>query len=599
MPPHAFGADWDVSGEEQQKYGPMFDSLGPVNGKLSGDQVRQVLMNSRLPMPALAQIWELADVDKDGQLDKAEFCVALHLVYKALRNEPLPAQLPLSLAPPNKRHLVATAGSRRQSAVLHSGAASPAPRYAMSQASRTSSIQSLNRSVIDSIHDAGSPANAFRSCIDPKNLDLLDMSTTEADFTRFDTDFDGFVNGGDVKEPLIASGLPQMVLAKLWAFVDVNHSGRLNHAQFTLLIQLVKECRQGIVLPDVLPFHLSQWLMTATTNKVQLPQNPKIDELNEEIAGQREERRKAEQESLQLDADTSVKNAEIKNAEIELQTLTATVKQLRNQRVEAAKRLADLDDKILRLESQCEELAKRLKTEEERVESVKEEIKSAEQNQDAEQKIVDSLRDELRQLDIKHAQEAGALTRENAEMERIVDELTRVERHVDTNKDDVERLEKMVDEVQKELDAAEQIDSPTGDEGVLFRQFPPVSNNGAITVPGSQSSTGARVPPRPTQGPTMGGGGDASRPLYDTIPVDPFKSDPFENVDHTQSGGFGDPFAGTTAGGAVDPFGADPFGSSAFTASNASVTQTNGTTATTTGGASSFANFANFAQFAS
>lgn len=65
-----------------------------------------------------------------------------------------------------------------------------------------------------------------------------------------------------------------------------------------------------------------------------------------------------------------------------MNTLHATVKQLRNQKGEATKRLSDLDDKILQLESSCEELTKRLKAEEDRVQSTKEEIKSAEQNQE-------------------------------------------------------------------------------------------------------------------------------------------------------------------------------------------------------------------------
>jgi Ca2+-binding EF-hand superfamily protein len=68
-----------------------------------------------------------------------------------------------------------------------------------------------------------------------KNLDLLDTTATEPDFTRFDTDMDGFVDGADVKEPLMASGLPQQLLARIWSLVDTSRSGRLNLVQFTLL----------------------------------------------------------------------------------------------------------------------------------------------------------------------------------------------------------------------------------------------------------------------------------------------------------------------------------------------------------------------------
>jgi len=35
-------------------------------------------------------------------------------------------------------------------------------------------------------------------------------------FTRADTDRDGFVNGAEIKDIFLQSGLPQMVLAHIW-----------------------------------------------------------------------------------------------------------------------------------------------------------------------------------------------------------------------------------------------------------------------------------------------------------------------------------------------------------------------------------------------
>ena len=48
-------------------------------------QVRQVMMGSKLAMPILGKIWDLADIDRDGFLDRFEFTVAMHLVYRALQ----------------------------------------------------------------------------------------------------------------------------------------------------------------------------------------------------------------------------------------------------------------------------------------------------------------------------------------------------------------------------------------------------------------------------------------------------------------------------------------------------------------------------------
>ena len=38
-------------------------------------QVREVLLNSKLPMDTLGRIWDLSDMDKDGFLDRDEFTI--------------------------------------------------------------------------------------------------------------------------------------------------------------------------------------------------------------------------------------------------------------------------------------------------------------------------------------------------------------------------------------------------------------------------------------------------------------------------------------------------------------------------------------------
>ena len=49
----------------------------------------------------LAQIWNLADIDKDGKLDKKEFSIACYLIKKVLTSSQsssiLPSKLPSSL----------------------------------------------------------------------------------------------------------------------------------------------------------------------------------------------------------------------------------------------------------------------------------------------------------------------------------------------------------------------------------------------------------------------------------------------------------------------------------------------------------------------
>ena len=86
-----------VKPDEKRKYDMLFDQLKPANGLLPGDKVRNVMLGSKLPMSMLGKIWDLADQDKDGMLDRYEFTVSMHLVYRALQGDMIPDQLPLEL----------------------------------------------------------------------------------------------------------------------------------------------------------------------------------------------------------------------------------------------------------------------------------------------------------------------------------------------------------------------------------------------------------------------------------------------------------------------------------------------------------------------
>ena len=48
----------------------------------------------------------MADLDKDGKLDFAEFVIMTHILFVNRKGVPLPAELPKSLIPPSKAHLV-------------------------------------------------------------------------------------------------------------------------------------------------------------------------------------------------------------------------------------------------------------------------------------------------------------------------------------------------------------------------------------------------------------------------------------------------------------------------------------------------------------
>ncbi|KAG5275537.1 hypothetical protein AALO_G00121440 [Alosa alosa] len=99
----AIDAPWAVKADEKVKFDAIFESLSPVGGMLTGDKVKPVLLNSKLPVDVLGRVWELSDIDRDGMLDRDEFAVAMYLVYRALEKETVPMSLPPALVPLSKR----------------------------------------------------------------------------------------------------------------------------------------------------------------------------------------------------------------------------------------------------------------------------------------------------------------------------------------------------------------------------------------------------------------------------------------------------------------------------------------------------------------
>jgi len=86
-----------INPELKAKYETQFRLLCPAGDYLSGDQAKQIMLQSGLPPMILANIWSLADVDADGRMDINEFSIALHLIALKLKGVELPRTLPSTL----------------------------------------------------------------------------------------------------------------------------------------------------------------------------------------------------------------------------------------------------------------------------------------------------------------------------------------------------------------------------------------------------------------------------------------------------------------------------------------------------------------------
>ncbi|KAH7155049.1 hypothetical protein B0J13DRAFT_582212 [Dactylonectria estremocensis] len=110
MSPQATGAnDWVVTLADKARFDQIYADLDKTNkGYITGEEAVPFLSQSNLPEDTLAQIWDLSDINSQGQLNRDQFAVAMYLIrqQRGGRSVPLPSALPLNLVPPSFRNHV-------------------------------------------------------------------------------------------------------------------------------------------------------------------------------------------------------------------------------------------------------------------------------------------------------------------------------------------------------------------------------------------------------------------------------------------------------------------------------------------------------------
>ncbi|XP_077246900.1 uncharacterized protein LOC143886702 [Tasmannia lanceolata] len=98
------------------------------DGKITGEQARNLFLSWRLPREVLKQVWDLSDQDNDSMLSLREFCTALYLMERYREGRPFPAVLPSGIG---LDELFPTAG---QPATAYRGATwQPSPGFQQQQ----------------------------------------------------------------------------------------------------------------------------------------------------------------------------------------------------------------------------------------------------------------------------------------------------------------------------------------------------------------------------------------------------------------------------------------------------------------------------------
>lgn len=369
--------DWSIATADRIKYEQMFESMGPENGLIPGNKVRNKLMESKLKIEVLGRIWDLADQDKDGSLDKHEFVIAWHLVCVALGRRIVPSTLPPILAKPK--------GGNEEFVAVFPDRISPPPVVPPLPAA----VQKPGRPPVPmavavqpaSLIDIGGPLLSSAPIASNEwVVTVMQKLRFDEIFEKADQDHDGLVSGGEIKDVFLKSGLPTKVLADIWGLCDTASSGKLTREQFALAMWMVERKQKENIdppqqlAPNMIPPSLRPKVVQQTTTPAPMtlisglptsvamplipddpPQptysNPELQMISEDIQKLAKERRQLELEVAQKEADIKIKGGEVRSLESELSTLAATLKQLEYQKGEAQKRLDDLGAQVSHIKS--------------------------------------------------------------------------------------------------------------------------------------------------------------------------------------------------------------------------------------------------------
>ncbi|CAN6481585.1 unnamed protein product [Victoria cruziana] len=87
-----------ITQSDIQRYNAIFVEVDTDrDGKITGEQARNLFLSWRLPREVLKQVWDLSDQDNDSMLSLKEFCTALYLMERYREGRALPAALPDSI----------------------------------------------------------------------------------------------------------------------------------------------------------------------------------------------------------------------------------------------------------------------------------------------------------------------------------------------------------------------------------------------------------------------------------------------------------------------------------------------------------------------
>uniref|UniRef100_A0A7M4FNZ1 Epidermal growth factor receptor pathway substrate 15 like 1 n=1 Tax=Crocodylus porosus TaxID=8502 RepID=A0A7M4FNZ1_CROPO len=474
--PPSTESHWAVRVEEKAKFDGIFESLLPVNGLLSGDKVKPVLMNSKLPLDILGRVWDLSDIDKDGHLDKDEFAVP-----------------------------------------------------------------SLNWVV-----------------------PMSDKMRYDEIFLKTDMDMDGYVSGQEVKDIFMHSGLSQNLLAHIWALADTRQMGKLSKDQFALAMYLIQQkVSKGIDPPQVLspdmipPTERSTPIQDSSSSlgSGEFTGVKELDDISQEIAQLQREKYSLEQDIREKEESIRQKTCEVQELQNDLDRETSNLQELEAQKQDAQDRLDEMDQQKAKLKDMLNDVKQKCQEETQMISSLKMQIQSQESDLKSQEDDLNRAKTELNRLQQEETQLEQSIQAGKVQLETIIKSLKSTQEEINQARSKLSQLQESHQEVNKSIEQYNE--ALNGIHGGSITNLADINEGMAQKERGS---FGAMDDPFKNKALLFSNNTQELR----TDPFqseDPFRSDPFKGADPFKDSDpfHNDPFAEQPPPASADPFGEDPF----------------------------------------
>jgi hypothetical protein len=331
-----------ISDIEYEKWSNLFYQSNPVNNNISGNTAKDIFLKSGLSTNTLAEVWQLVDLEKTGELDLNEFLIAMYIIMRIRDNtiREVPRAIPQNLwksvaynkkAPNFRAQRLSSISSNNENSFSNNfsspvslnrtgGSALPVNINVTGNGSipmnmtggsininRTGgsavSVNKTGGSIIGrnaTLMTSGTQGyNNFNSNIgtnQSSNQSLNAGYTNEYAITpqereKYDQLFNSidimgnqYVTGEQSMEFFLKSQLSTQDLAQIWELADISKAGRLTREEFYIAMHLIRQKKSGMKLPLTLPAVLvPPSLRRMSVNSVNSgisASNPQLNQIN-------------------------------------------------------------------------------------------------------------------------------------------------------------------------------------------------------------------------------------------------------------------------------------------------------------------------------